>query len=264
MCNDIILKVSNLIAFILLTAVKGFTTFNNKVANNDFLLETYNSTTTFTNVYLLPKQYTFGIWGLIYILLAGFVLYQQWTEKANNVTIHGVSYHFCIAATLNIIWLILIWFIQENEKLFIIIDTLVITTLFVFLYFIYDNLEEHYPPETLTDRIFVHAPFKIYFAWTFITLIINFWIAIPTLNTIIISSITLVYLGFMGLYYVDYRKKADLFITATIAWALVGIAIKHYEILPILAASSFSIGMILGGVLRYNYDIYIIYNEKGF
>lgn len=109
MCNDIILKVSNLIAFILLTAVKGFTTFNNKVANNDFLLETYNSTTTFTNVYLLPKQYTFGIWGLIYILLAGFVLYQQWTEKANNVTIHGVSYHFCIAATLNIIWLILIW-----------------------------------------------------------------------------------------------------------------------------------------------------------
>lgn len=141
---------------------------------------------------------------------------------------------------------------------------MVITTLFVFLYFIYDNLEEHYPPETLTDRIFVHAPFKIYFAWTFITLIINFWIAIPTLNTIIISSITLVYLGFMGLYYVDYRKKADLFITATIAWALVGIAIKHYEILPILAASSFSIGMILGGVLRYNYDIYIIYNEKGF
>lgn len=105
------LKVSNLIAFILLTAVKGFTTFSSKVAKNDFLLETYNSTqyTTFTDVYLLPKQYTFGIWGLIYILLAVFVLYQQWTKEANDVTIRGVSYHFCIAAILNIAWLIIIW-----------------------------------------------------------------------------------------------------------------------------------------------------------
>jgi hypothetical protein len=112
MCDkNIALKVANLITFILLTAVKAFTILSEKVAKNDFLLETYNSTqnTTFTDVYLLPKQYTFGIWGLIYILLAVFVIYQQWTKSANDITIYGVSYYFCIAAILNIIWLIIIW-----------------------------------------------------------------------------------------------------------------------------------------------------------
>lgn len=67
----------------------------------------------------------------------------------------------------------------------------------------------------------------------------------------------------MGLYFVDYRKKPEFFITATIAWALVGIAIKQYEIWPILTAASFSIGLILGSALRYCYDTYLVYNEKG-
>ncbi|GBC06055.1 hypothetical protein RclHR1_00660009 [Rhizophagus clarus] len=264
MCGDsaTTLRVANLISFALLTAVKGFTTFSDKVAENDFLLETYNSTQyTFTDVYILPKQYTFGIWGLIYILLAVFVFYQQWTESAKDMTIYGVSYHFCIAAILNIIWLIIIWFIQQNERILIIMDTLVITTLFLFLYFIYDNLE-NYPTNSIANQIFVHATFKIYLAWTFITLIINFWIAIPTLNTIIISSIILAYLGFMGLYFLDYRKEAEFFIPATIVWALVGIAVKQYEIWPILAVSAFSIGLITGGVLRLIYEIYQNYHDK--
>jgi hypothetical protein len=68
----------------------------------------------------------------------------------------------------------------------------------------------------------------------------------------------------MGLYFVDYRKHPEYFISATIVWALVGIAIKQYEIWPIIAAASFSIGLILGGVLRFCYDTYISYNEGGF
>ncbi|GES73869.1 hypothetical protein GLOIN_2v1478215 [Rhizophagus clarus] len=186
---------------------------------------------------------------------------KQWTESAKDMTIYGVSYHFCIAAILNIIWLIIIWFIQQNERILIIMDTLVITTLFLFLYFIYDNLE-NYPTNSIANQIFVHATFKIYLAWTFITLIINFWIAIPTLNTIIISSIILAYLGFMGLYFLDYRKEAEFFIPATIVWALVGIAVKQYEIWPILAVSAFSIGLITGGVLRLIYEIYQNYHDK--
>src|SRR5437763_8199589 len=38
-CNDTVLKATNLVAFILLVAVKGFTTFNEKVSKNDFYLK---------------------------------------------------------------------------------------------------------------------------------------------------------------------------------------------------------------------------------
>ncbi len=56
----------------------------------------------------MMKRYTFGIWGLIYVLLTGFVIY-QWFESANDVVVDGIRCYFCVASFLNIVWLITIW-----------------------------------------------------------------------------------------------------------------------------------------------------------
>src|SRR5204862_6053633 len=62
---------------------------------------------TVPETHLLPAPYTFGIWGLIYALLLGFIIY-QWTEAADIATVEGIHYYFVIATILNISWL-LIW-----------------------------------------------------------------------------------------------------------------------------------------------------------
>jgi len=80
--------------------------------------------------------------------------------------------------------------------------------------------------------------------------VLNFWQAISVLNTVFLSTIAIVCLGIVGISFVDYHKRHDVVFAATIAWALIGIAVRQQDTLPILIASSVSSGLILGGILR--------------
>src|SRR4051794_1215209 len=104
--NDHVLRAINVVTYILMVIVRCFITFKES-SKNIFLFEPFNDE-TFSNSYLLPKQYTFGIWGLIYILLGGFIIY-QWSDAAKLATIEGIEYYFCASGILNITWLIIIW-----------------------------------------------------------------------------------------------------------------------------------------------------------
>ncbi|CAH1761857.1 17624_t:CDS:2 [Entrophospora sp. SA101] len=195
------------------------------------------------DVYLLPAFYTFQIWLLNQALLFGFVVY-QWFEPANDVTVEGVSWHNVIAGTLSIIWMIL----APNEKL-VLLEAFILLAMFIVLFRLYDNLSL-YPPRNLADRLFIHYGFTIYTAWTFYATIVNFWIALPSLNTIFSSVVAIVILGIVGLSFVDYHKRHDVVYAGTIAWALIGISVEQKDVMPILVASSISSGLIIGGILR--------------
>jgi hypothetical protein len=103
--NDSALKIINVIAYVLMVVVRCFIT--ERSSDNIFLYEPFNNE-TFSNNYLLPKQYTFEIWELIYLLLAGFVIY-QFSKAANDVTNEGIECYFCASSILHITWLIVIW-----------------------------------------------------------------------------------------------------------------------------------------------------------
>ncbi|CAJ0824537.1 10850_t:CDS:2, partial [Entrophospora sp. SA101] len=195
------------------------------------------------DVYLLQAFYTFQIWLLNQALLFGFVVY-QWFEPANDVTVEGVSWHNVIAGTLSIIWMIL----APNEKL-VLLEAFILLAMFIVLFRLYDNLSL-YPPRNLADRLFIHYGFTIYTAWTFYATIVNFWIALPSLNTIFSSVVAIVILGIVGLSFVDYHKRHDVVYAGTIAWALIGISVEQKDVMPILVASSISSGLIIGGILR--------------
>jgi len=102
-----------------------------------------------------------------------------------------------------------------------------------------------YPQKNLADRLFVHYAFTIYLAWTLFITILNFWIEIPAINTVINSTIVIICLGLVGLFVVDCHKRADFIFSATIAWALIGIAMKQYETFPILITASLFFGWYL-------------------
>jgi hypothetical protein len=127
------------------------------------------------------------------------------------------------------------------------IDAFVLAALCATVFKAYDNVTTHYPPKDFKDRLFIHYPFTIYAAWTLIATILNFWAAIPFLNTVFLSTVAIICLGIVGH---DYNKNHDIVFSATIAWALVGIAVKQQDTLPILIASSVASGVILGGILR--------------
>src|SRR2546423_8808080 len=94
--DDPALKTINVISYISMIVFRCFLTFNDESSKDNFLFEPFNNE-TFSKNYLLPKQYTFEIWGLIYILLGGFVIY-QWSKAAHTATVEGVECHFCASS----------------------------------------------------------------------------------------------------------------------------------------------------------------------
>jgi len=241
----IFLKAANLVAFILVMAVNSMVRMDSPHKPDEPIhnITSMGCNYTVPETHLLPASYTFGIWGLIHILLFGFVIY-QWFDAADVATVEGVQYYYVIASILNIAWL-LIW---SNRSL-ILLDAFILAALFLTLFRAYDNIT-FYPPQNIFDRLFIHYPFTIYAAWTLVATVINFWSAIPFLDSVFFSTFAIVCLGIVGISFVDYYKRHDIVFAATIAWALVGIAVRQQDTAAILIASSVSSGLILGGILR--------------
>lgn len=240
---NLFLRISNVVAYILVIAANtvvhvGDSKSDEPVTNSTLISGNW----TVPETYLLPATYTFGIWGLIHTLLLGFIIY-QWFEAAETATVEGIKFYYVTASILTIVWLL----IYGNSSVRTLIDAFVLAALSMNVFKAYDNVTTHYPPKDFKDRLFIHYPFTIYAAWTLIATILNFWAAIPFLNTVFFSTIAIICLGVVGY---DYNKNHDSVFSATIAWALVGIAVRQQDTLPILIASSVSSGVILGGILR--------------
>jgi len=243
---QIFLKAANVVAFILVIAVNSMVHVNAPQKPDEPI---NNSTSmgcnyTLPETHLSPAPYTFGIWGLIHALLLGFVIY-QWFDAADIATVEGIQYYYVLASILSISWL-LIW----SKKSLVLLDAFILAAVFAVTFRAYDNISTFYPPNNILDRLFIHYPFTIYAAWSLVATVLNFWVAISFLDSVFFSTFAIVCLGIVGISFVDYHKRHDVVFAATIAWALVGIAVKQQDTSAILIASSVSSGLILGGILR--------------
>jgi len=122
-----------------------------------------------------PAGYAFSIWGLIYLLLGIYVVYQLWREQDELVT--KVNRIFIVNALLNASWIFawhydLIW-----------LSVIIMLGLLITLIKIADIF--HKRAITLKETWLVRLPFSIYFGWI-------------TVATIANITVFLVYLGWNG------------------------------------------------------------------
>src|SRR6056297_2780401 len=119
----------------------------------------------------VPAGITFSIWGLIYLLLTLFIVFQfipmGENEKPKNVIIDKIGYLFFFSSLANIGW-ILTW-----HYLFVFLSLLVMIKLLLVLIKIYNNLEigiKEYNKKIYT--IFI-MPFSVYLGWITVATIAN-------------------------------------------------------------------------------------------
>jgi benzodiazapine receptor len=100
--NSPLLKWINIIAFALTVLVNGFagstTIFNGKLTSE---ISDANSTL------ITPAGYVFSIWGVIYILLGIFVVFQAMHSQKGKVFQERIGLLFVLSSLLNIFWLFL-------------------------------------------------------------------------------------------------------------------------------------------------------------
>jgi hypothetical protein len=118
-----------------------------------------------------PAGVTFSIWGLIYLLLFGYVLYQigvfqKSKDKKREKLFQKISPYFIISSVANIFW-IFAWHYTLTG-----ISVVFMFILLFSLIKIADILREE-KISNKKDKLFILLPFSIYFGWITVATIAN-------------------------------------------------------------------------------------------
>ena len=154
------LRILNLIVFILVIL---FNYFSNTGAING---ETMGSVSAeFQNLFT-PAGYAFSIWGLIYLALAGFVIFQLVSTRGREEA-DKIGWWFVISGLLNIAW-IFAWLNYYTG-----LSVLIMIMLLISLIMIIWNTRMELDDAALPVIAFVWWPFSFYSGWITVALIAN-------------------------------------------------------------------------------------------
>ena len=219
--NSTLLKWANAIAFALTVLVNGL------AGSTTILGGKLTSQISDANATLItPAGYVFSIWGIIYILLGIFVVFQALPSQTGKDRQASIGWLFVLSSLLNIAWLFLWQF--EYLSLSVVLMFLLLATLIA----IYLRLNIGKSKVSLREKLAVHVPFSVYLGWITIASIANvavtlvsvkwdgFGISQETWATLIIIIALLI-----TLLVIATRK--DVAYGLVIIWALVGIAVKQ-------------------------------------
>ncbi len=219
--NSALLKWANIVAFVLTVLVNG-------LAGSTTILGGKN-TAQISDAYptlITPAGYVFSIWGVIYILLGVFVVFQALPSEKGKDYQKRIGWLFVLSSLLNIAWLFLWQF--EYLSLSVVLMFLLLASLIA----IYLRLDIGKSVVLLREKLAVHAPFSVYLGWITIASIANVAVTLVSVNwdgfginqetwAILIIVVALL----VTLLVVATRR--DVAYGLVIIWALVGIALNQ-------------------------------------
>jgi hypothetical protein len=115
----------------------------------------------------LPADYVFSIWGLIYLGLLAFTVFQALPGQRSARAVALMGPWWVASSALNVIWLIAFCFAQFGLAMVAMLGLL--ATLIV----ISERLRPLTDGGTLAERLCVAWPFSVYLAWISVALIAN-------------------------------------------------------------------------------------------
>jgi hypothetical protein len=177
-----------------------------------------------------PADYTFLIWGLIYLLGAVHVLYQLGVfrgrnDAGNEKLLRPVSVLFSISSLANAAW-ILFWHFGNIPMSMVMMAVILIT-----LAAIMETLRRR--ALTTREKYLVRLPFSVYFGWITVATIANatvllvalgwdrwglsesFWMVVVLIAGVLIGAAWI------------HRAK-DLAYGLVLVWAYIGTIVKHF------------------------------------
>lgn len=178
-----------------------------------------------------PIGFTFSIWGVIYLLLAGFTLYQLGVIKLRKATTSPdvtlkVLQLFTVSSLLNSVW-IFAWHFDVMWLTVVLIAGLLATLIAI-------NMQLRRNKKELSGQewLLVVAPFRVYFGWITVATIANVVVFLVSTGwtgwniTADVWTIGLLMIGAaIGLATLKYLR--DWAYGAVLVWAYIGILGKH-------------------------------------
>jgi len=177
------------------------------------------------HVYFVPAGYIFAIWGIIYIGLIAYAVYQALPSQKDNPRLQDIGWWVVLSGLANSVWIFLwhyLQFVGTLGAMLILLATLIA---------VYTRLGINQFKVSAGETWAVRVPFSIYLGWITVATIANisdvldylkwnrFEISDATWMVVILGAVVLI----SGL--MNFLRK-DIAYALVILWALAGIAAK--------------------------------------
>jgi benzodiazapine receptor len=198
-------------------------------------------------VYFVPAGYVFSIWGLIYVALAGFAVFQALPAQRENPRLRRTGYLFVGSCLANVAWLFL-WHYEQFP-----LTLLAMLSLLVCLILIYLRLGIGKAAVSSAERWLVHIPFSVYLGWITVATIANATSLLDYLNWggwgISDEAWAIIMLVVGGIVASAVNlTRGDIAYMLVIIWAFVGIAVKH-SATPVVSTAAWVVTVLVALVL---------------
>jgi hypothetical protein len=207
------------------------------------------SNTIFADVLLTPASWAFTIWGLIYIGLIAFGLYQLLPAQWGNRKLAPHSYFLVLASLAQCLW---IYLFLSQQFVLALIAMVEILLLLLALYLRINTRTWSLPRPPLiprAERWLIHRPISLYFGWISIATVLNValtlfsrgwggWGLSPVFWTVVMMGVA-AELGLLMLL-----RRQDGTFAMVVIWALVWIAVGNFA-QPIIAIAGLGLAAAL-------------------
>jgi benzodiazapine receptor len=248
MKRDTLRQVINVLAVVVTIAINGLA---NALPLNG--LTTGEISDRF-QVYFVPAGYVFSIWGLIYLALIAFAVYQALPAQRENPRLRRIGYLFAVSCVANVAWLFL-WHYEIFPLTLVAMVALLLSLIAVYL-----RLGIGRAPVSAAEKWLVHIPFSIYLGWITVATVANVtslldylgwsgWGIGPQAWAVIMLVVGAGIASAVGL------TRGDVAYMLVIVWAFAGIAVKHAAT-PLVATAAWVtaalvVVMLVVGALRH-------------
>jgi hypothetical protein len=184
------------------------------------------------DIYFVPAGYVFSIWGLIYIGLIAYAIYQALPAQRDDAQLDAIAGPFVLSSLANIVWIFL-WHYNRFPA-----TLLAMLVLLASLILIYLRLGTGRTRADTAETWAVRVPFSIYPGWITVATIANvtqvlyylgwngFGLSAETWLTIMLA-VAVVVAGLMA------WTRRDVAYLLVLVWAFIGIALKHATVPPV-------------------------------
>jgi hypothetical protein len=176
-------------------------------------------------VYFVPAGYVFSIWGLIYIGLIAFTIYQALPSERNNPRLAHIGGWVILANLANAAWIFL-W-----HYLLFPLTLVAMLVLLAALIMIYLSLKATRSAASPRERWLVQLPFSIYLGWITVATVANVNSLLDYLQWNQFGISAAAWMGIIlavvaALAWIMSLRERDAAYLAVLLWALAGIGVK--------------------------------------
>ena len=195
------------------------------------------------NVYFVPAGYVFAIWGVIYLGLVAYAIYQALPSQRENPRLRTTGWWIVLGGLANSAWIFL-WHYNQFPLTLVAMLTLLGTLIVTYL-----RLGIGRQAVPVGERWAVHLPFSIYLGWITVATVANVSDVLYFLNwdgwgiapeiwmSIVLAAV-------LALAVIMNFTRRDVAYAAVLLWALAGISVKQAGVPAVVIPTWITFGLV--------------------